>query len=246
MNRKMFAPGEMKLDDKGFIEAAFAQLNVVDKDNDVTLPGAFPAKDVPMSAYGHTSWEGALPIGVGTIGEKGDWAVFSGHFFMDTPHGQAAYATVKGLGALTEYSYGYDVLDSAPAMMDGVSVRQIKSLDVFEVSPVLRGAGVGTHTLAIKSGAPEPDAPYAEQMDWIADRLSALIEWTEDRKAARESEGRDLSTKDTERLDAIASKLLAHIDAIGSLVGPAEPADDRQAIALMVEIERARALGVPV
>lgn len=245
MNRKMFAPGEMKLDDQGYIEAAFAQLNVVDSDGDVTLPGAFPAKSVPMSAYGHTSWEGALPIGVGTIAESGDWAVFKGQFFMDTTHGHDAFATVKGLGPLAEYSYGFNVITSTQGTFDGQPVRELRSLDVFEVSPVLKGAGVGTHTLAIKSGAPAPDAPYAEQMEWISDRLSALIEWSQDRKAARESEGRDISTKDAERLEAIASALWAHIDAISDLFPSAAPAKGED-IALLVEIERARALGVPV
>jgi hypothetical protein len=245
MNRKMFAPGEMKLDDQGYIEAAFAQLNVIDSDGDVTVNGAFPTKDVPLSAYGHGSWDGALPVGKGTITEQGEWAVFKGSFFVNTTHGMDAYNTVKGLGDLAEYSYGFNVTDSETGTKDNQSVRFIKSLDVFEVSPVLKGAGVGTHTLAIKSDAPESEASYAEQMERISDQLSALIEWTQDRKAARESEGRDLSTKDTERLDAVASKLLAHLDAINGLRGRVEPTlADVQT--LTVEIEKARGLGVPI
>lgn len=246
--RKMFAPGELKLDEAGHIEAAFAQLNVKDADDDVTMPGAFPSKAVPMSAYGHTSWEGALPVGRGTIEESGDWAIFKGEFFMDTTHGRDAYVTVKGLGELAEYSYGYDVLSSTRGTFEGQPVRELRSLAVYEVSPVLRGAGIGTHTLSIKSGAPEPDAPYAEQMEWISTRLKALLEWTEDRKASRATEGRDLSTRDTDRLDVIASDLMAHFDAIKSLT--AKPVDrkaaEREARDLLVEIEKARALGVPI
>lgn len=150
--RKAFIPHELKLSETGEIELAFAQLNVVDSDNDVTLPGAFPTKDVPMSAYGHTSWDGELPVGRGTISESGDWAILKGQFFMDTTAGRETHATIKGLGELAEYSYGYVPLDHSFGQVDGKSVRYLKRLDVFEVSPVLRGAGLGTHTRAIKSG----------------------------------------------------------------------------------------------
>ena len=124
---------ELKLDDKGTIEAAFAQLNVIDADGDVTLPGAFPSKEVPMSAYGHTSWDGALPVGKGTISEEGDWAVFKGQMFLDTTAGRDAHATLKGLGPLAEFSYGYEPTDFSFGEQAGQKVRYLKLLDVFEV-----------------------------------------------------------------------------------------------------------------
>ena len=246
--RKMFAPGEMKLDEAGHIVAAFAQLNVVDSDNDVTLPGAFPSKDVPMSAYGHTSWEGALPVGMGTISEKGDWAVFEGDFFMATTHGHDAYATVKGLGPLAEYSYGYDVLDSTSGTHDGQPVRELRSLDVFEVSPVLKGAGVGTHTLAIKSDAPGTDASYAEHLSWYVDGLTALIERTKDRAEFRASEGRKLSAADLARLADLESRLTEHLEAVkAAQVVPEDPEVIRQRQqAIAVATATARRLGVDV
>lgn len=247
MNRKMFAPGELKLDDKGHIKAAFAQLNVIDADGDVTLPGAFPSKAVPMSAYGHTSWDGALPVGKGTIVEEGDWAVFEGDFFMKTTHGHDAYLTVKELGELAEYSYGYAVLDSERGLLKGKPANFLKAIDPFEVSPVLKGAGVGTHTIAIKSDAPGTDAPYAEYASWYLEHVPALIERTQDRLEFRKSEGRDLSAKDRERLEDIASSFLAHADAIREfLADPTDRSDERAKRLLMVEIARAKSLGVPI
>lgn len=248
MNRKMFAPGELKLDDQGHIVAAFAQLDVIDADKDVTLAGSMPTKSVPMSAYGHTSWDGALPVGKGVISEQGDWAVFEGDFFMKTTHGRDAFETVKELGELAEYSYGYAVLDSERGSKDGQAVRYLKALDVFEVSPVLKGAGIGTHTMSIKSVVSGTGMTYAEHLSWYVDGLSDLIERTRDRKAFREQEGRDLSAKDRERLDELVSSLLAHIDAISELLpGEEAPkADDRVARAVLVEIERARGMGVPI
>jgi len=236
MKRKMFAPGEMKVDEKGHIKAAFAQLNVIDSDGDVTVNGAFPRKDVPMSAYGHTSWDGALPVGKGAITEDGDWAVFEGDFFMDTTHGHDAYLTVKGLGELAEYSYGFDTLDAERGTFEGEPATYLKSLDVFEVSPVLKGAGVGTHTLAIKSDTPVSELPYAEHLDRTVSEVKALVERTVDRKALRESEGRDLSTDNIERLNEL-------LVSIKSLLPEPEPAQDNT---LMVEIEKARGLGIPI
>ena len=249
MDRKSFRPVEVKLTDTGYIEAAFAQLNVIDHDGDVTRPGAFPTKDVPMSAYNHTSWDGALPVGKGTISEQGDWAVFSGQFFMNTTHGRDAYETVKGLGPLAEYSYGYTILDGGPAVHDGKSVRELRKLDPHEVSPVLMGAGIGTHTLAIKSGGPGADAPYAEHLSWYADNLSALLDRTRDRKDFREVEGRKLSRSDRAQLEAIAAALSGHLDVLWSLMPAAEPSPEDEAKARrMVDVltAQARALGVPI
>src|SRR3989304_4612736 len=64
--RKAFTPFDFKLSETGDVTVAFSRFNVIDSDNDVTFPGAMPVgKSVPMSAFGHTSWDGALPTGVG-------------------------------------------------------------------------------------------------------------------------------------------------------------------------------------
>jgi hypothetical protein len=248
MNRKLFAPGGLKLDDQGHLKAAFAQLNVLDADGDVTLPGAFPNKDVPMSAYGHTSWEGALPVGRGSITEEGDWAVFEGDFFMTTTHGHDAYLTVKGLGELAEYSYGYNVLMEERGTFMGKPANFLKSIDPFEVSPVLKGAGVGTHTIAIKGGAPGPEMPWAEHVSWYRDTSAAFLDHATARAAMRDVEGRKLSRSDRDGLRAQRDTLAAILTQLDDLlVEPEEPkAAARARTTLLVEIERARALGVPI
>lgn len=256
-DRKMFTPTDLKLSDEGYIEAAFAQLDVVDHDGDVTIAGAFPVKDVPMSAYGHTSWDGALPIGKGTLGEASGWATFKGQFFMDTTHGRDAFNTVKALGPLAEYSYGFNVLDSSPGQKDGRNVRILKSLDVFEVSPVLRGAGIGTHTLAIKSGGPGPDAPYAEHATWVQEVVKAFFDRTEAKAKWRAKAGRDLSPATRDNLSSLldnlrtfggtADELAAFLEATDpQKSAPPQKADRSQATSLLIEIERARSMGVPI
>jgi hypothetical protein len=67
---------------KGEVEAVIATLNVKDSDGDVTLKGAFEdGAEVQISAYNHKSWDGALPVGKGTLTEAGDRVVMKGVSF---------------------------------------------------------------------------------------------------------------------------------------------------------------------
>lgn len=139
---------------KGEVSAVFATFNAIDSDGDVTLPGAFTdGAKVRISAYNHKSWEGALPVGKGTIRTTDTEAIMDGQFFMDTTHGRDAFLTVKAMSEddLQEWSYGYDAADFSFGEHDGKRVRFLRKQIVHEVSPVLLGAGVGTRTLAAKS-----------------------------------------------------------------------------------------------
>ncbi len=139
--------------EKGIVTAAFAKLGVKDHDGDITLPGAFGKQSVMVSAYGHGSWMGELPVGRGTISEKNGEAVGELKFFMTTPHGREHFEVVKEMGDLQQWSYGFDVKETGEVTeemrQNGVD-RVLKTLDVHEVSPVIRGAGVDTRTLSVK------------------------------------------------------------------------------------------------
>ena len=50
-----------------------------------------------------------------------------------------------------EWSYGFRVLESDQETHDGERVNVLKKLDIFEVSPVVRGAGNETRTIDIKA-----------------------------------------------------------------------------------------------
>jgi hypothetical protein len=145
---------EIKDEAKGLVTAVFATFNTIDSDRDVTLPGAFDeGAEVPISAYGHTSWEGALPAGKGTIRQTQTEAILDGEFFLDTAHGMDTFTTVKRLGALGQWSYGYDPAKFSYGEFDGQQVRFLEKQLVHEVSPCLVGAGVNTRTLSAKSAA---------------------------------------------------------------------------------------------
>lgn len=154
MAHKQLSRVEVKNADRGEVSAVFSTFNVRDSDNDVTLPGAFEeGGPVVISSYNHTSWGGNRPVGKGRIRTTKSEAILDGQFFMDTADGRDTFAVVKGLSeaGLGEWSYGFDVQEAEPGKFDGADVQFLKRLKVFEVSPVLRGAGVNTRTLAMKA-----------------------------------------------------------------------------------------------
>jgi HK97 family phage prohead protease len=193
MNTKTFR-GRMQLKadgQPGEFAAVFATLNVKDHDGDVTLPGAFTdGEQVRISAWGH-AWDD-LPVGRGEIHEVEEQAVVSGGFFLDTQAGKEHYQTVKALGDLQQWSYGFEVLDAEEGDWEGEKVRFLKKLKVFEVSPVMLGAGVGTRTTDIKVGARHTAKEFA-MIQEIHDLSVALgakcAEPTEDSQDADEGDG---------------------------------------------------------
>lgn len=158
---------EVKDAEKGIIEAVFSTFGVKDLDGDVTLPDAFEeGAAVAISAYGHGSWMGAKPIGRGTIHVEKTRATMAGQLFLDTTDGLETFRVIKGMGELQEYSYGYDVLKTGEIteeMRQSGVRRVLAKLKVFEVSPVLLGAGIGTQTLGAK--AAEEEAAALREME---------------------------------------------------------------------------------
>jgi HK97 family phage prohead protease len=155
----------------GEVSAVFSTFNLVDKDKDVVLASAFtPGQEVPMT-WAH-DW--SKVVGKGSVRVDPDRAIFEGTFFTDTQAGQEAYRTVKAMGALQEYSFGFQVLASDYETRDGQSVRVIKQAKIFEVSPVLVGAGEHTGTIAIKEATPEAKSDVARDFNTV--RQTAQVE----------------------------------------------------------------------
>jgi HK97 family phage prohead protease len=153
LKRVQAASFKIENEEQGTFRAVFATLGVRDKDGDVIMPGAIErGSKVRVSAYNHSSWGGALPVGKGEIDEVDNELVVTGQFFQTTEAGRETYNTVKELDDLTEWSFGFDTLDAEWGEMGGERVQFLKKLKVFEVSPVLLGAGVNTRTTEIKAG----------------------------------------------------------------------------------------------
>jgi hypothetical protein len=241
---------EIKDADKGEFLAVIATLNVKDSDGDVTLPGAFEdGAKVVVSAYGHSSWMGALPVGDGVIQATTDkrrsdylQAKVAGQFYLDTTVGRDTFTTVKNLAAkgLGDWSYGYDPLKASFGEHDGDQVRFLEKLKVFEASPVLQGAGVDTRTVlakALKStglsdaqvsqilAAVRADVPsaqtLADQLKSGVDALTEVIDGAARVGALRAEVGKPLSVANRDLLKRAQDQLTRIVD----LVGVDAPAD---------------------
>jgi hypothetical protein len=198
--QKALSDFELKASDKGAFRATIATFLDVDRDGDVTFPGAFPVgKQIIVGAFNHTSMPqlgGALPTGVASIGADNSRAYIDGKFFLDTPHGAAMYETVKALGSVAEWSYAYPEPKTAPRHSDQMknfptATRGIVGVDPVEASACIRGAGTQTRTDFIKSEGPGYEAKV-EQMFTLFAELKV---------------GRALSAATLARLGAIADEL---------------------------------------
>lgn len=206
-----------ELTDEGAFEAVFATLNVIDHDQDVTIPGAFSDQDVIIfRSHQHRD----LAVGRGSIHEDDGKmeATVKGRFFLDTTHGMDTYKTVKQLDELQEWSYGFQVVDADFGQFQGQEVRLLKKLDVFEVSPVARGAGIGTRTTDIKTeaGQAADGKPKAQTLSAQTDRLLAdLSDWATrvgDLKSLRAEDDRELSARQLEKLVAVKAQIEAILE----------------------------------
>lgn len=162
----------MRLEDPeaGTFEAVVATLGVVDHDKDYIRQTAIKeGARVVVSSYGHSAVFGHRPAGKGTMHIVGDHAVARGKLFMSTTEGKETRNYLLEMGEDAEWSFGYDPIGAerpGPAEKALGAERVLTTLDTFEVSPVLRGAGIGTRTLGVKSAA---TAQATAQADGVAD-----------------------------------------------------------------------------
>ena len=165
--------------DAGIGLARLATLSSVDSDGDTYEAGAFGWKS------GEQQWapiivahdRRTMPFGKTRVYEKSDEALAELHLNLDTQLGRDWHAALKFDLAkgepVQEWSYGYEVLDAQELWRGRDRVRSIKRIDVHEVSTVIRGAGVGTRTLAMKSAKLKEAhfAPLVASLGELADAL---------------------------------------------------------------------------
>ncbi|ALJ14258.1 hypothetical protein LH19_15415 [Sphingopyxis macrogoltabida] len=143
------------MDETGKGLAVLATLSAVDKGGDTYAPGAFSWKEGgdqwAMMVPGHN--RRATPFGKARVYEEGDKAYAELHLNLKTAAGRDwhehllfDFATGR---PVQEWSYGYSSEYTYRVTAQG-RTRVLTKVDVDEVSPVLRGEGDDTRTLAIK------------------------------------------------------------------------------------------------
>lgn len=226
MDKKYFllSAKDTKVEKDGTGQAIFATLNVVDKDGDVTLPGAFGSQETHLVG----AHQGQNPaVGKSAISEKGDRAVADIRFNLEISAARDWHSALKfdldpkNGTPQYEWSYGFNVVDFETGVFEGRDVRFLKKLDVIEVSPVLRGAGEGTRTLSLKSEIVNAEPGVSEgrsvrflkKLDVVEVSLMAAIKEVEDKypdltiSEISEKEGRVLSGRNRERLTRLQNLL---------------------------------------
>jgi hypothetical protein len=154
--RKFFGGVQIKDIERGELVARVATLNVVDHDADIIPAGAIAddARLVSLSGYAHNSMFGDAPTGKGRAREEGDAIIWRGRAFLNTAAGREAFAVLLEMGGEQEWSFGFRILQSElpDERQRRLGARRILSkIDIFEVSPVLIGAGIRTATLSAKT-----------------------------------------------------------------------------------------------
>lgn len=241
-NKTIRLPLTLKADGpEGSVRAVFSRFDVVDKDGDIVLASAFThGQAVPMT-WAHR-WD--MPVGKGIVLVEADHALFDGGFFMETDAGAEAYRTVKAMGPLQEWSWGFRVTDASFEQRDGEYIRIIKGAQVFEVSPVLVGAGENTYTMGIKGTMPladQSEAVLAAVRDW-AERIKSLA-------GLRQKEGRAISTARRTQMAGIADQLETAATDLRAVLKETEPPEkgaDLSALWMEYQAIVARQNGVPV
>jgi hypothetical protein len=248
VERKIFTP-ELKLDTsgEGTFKAVFATMNVVDKDGDITLPGAFGNQNVILSQYNHGSWgkgADALPIGIGQIYEEGENAIIAGEFDMNDPAAVKTYQKMKYLtekGRKQEFSYALPEIDFEYREEGGNRVRVLKRIVVPEVSPVLMGAGENTRILDIKSKVKDDEEEkqeeekgktFAEQAAETLESVKALVKRFQEIAELRKIAGTAVSPKSTDSLLRIRDSLQGIMKALDEI---SKTADEKMSDYLLLK-----------
>jgi len=216
---------------EGKVEAVFSVFNEMDSDGDVVTPNAIKSgygdKGVAM-VWAH-DWKDV--IGRGEIVQDEEQAVFKGQFIMDTERGRDAFKTVKAMGDLQQWSFGYEVLDSEMGTFskDGeadIEVRYLNDVKVWEVSPVLVGANQNTSTVAVKEDNEQQEDKekdnkglrFNEDVDELLIKLSAVLKRAKELTALRLSKEKTLSESSTGILEELQDNLQEVYQDIGTLL----------------------------
>lgn len=198
-----------KMDDAGHGLARLATLSGVDSDGDTYAAGAFSWKEggeqwAPMLPAHNRA---AMPFGKSRVYEDSGTAFAELHLNLDTAAGKEWHAHLKfdlatGRPA-QEWSYGFGTLDAAYEQRGEDRIRVLKRVDVHEVSPVIRGAGVGTATLTMKSGG----GTFGAQLEALIAELDDAVDRAGSIAGLRASEGRDMSKARLDQLAAIKDRI---------------------------------------
>ena len=224
----------IKADEAGKGRAVFATLDVIDKDGDVTIPGAFGKQTAKM--VGAHDWS-APSIGLAEVSETGGSAVADFQLNLEMASGKEWYESLRfnaDHGLTQEFSYGFNILKESFQEREGRKVRILEKLEVFEVSPVMMGAGTNTRLLSMKA---DESRKLEEHFQEVLHLNEEFVKRIEGLVALRREKGKDLNDLNKSRLDELLQQHDALAASMKTLLGPAVDED-----LVLVELEADLAL----
>lgn len=239
---KSFTPQFKSVEEDGTASWVMATLNSIDSDGDVTLPGALGEQTFSIQpAHEHTH----VPLGKARLYEEGNEAIVEARFNLDIPAARDWHSAIKfdleNPPSIQEYSYGYQPKEGGTKAgeFQGQRVRffQPKSdgspgIDVYETSPVLRGAGVGTRTLAAKAAG----LKFSEHVESVMADVDALIARAVDVVALRSEKGKTISDTSAEVLARLTVSLKRLEEMLAAPAADTSPDEFRREYARFVSL----------
>lgn len=255
----------IKADDQGVAEGIVAVMGNVDDGNDRIWQGAFvktlaerglKAKVLDQHNTHSVSCILGHPVEIREVGRDqlpadllAQYPDATGglyaktKFNLDTTAGSDAFAHIKA-GEIDQWSIGYEALDVdySSEMVKGkrCAVRNIRTIKLYEYSPVLWGMNTATTTLSAKGAVPyqglalapadtawDANAAVGRIKDWAGGPDKANVDWAKYRKAfcwVDADNAQDFGAYKLPIADVIGGKLMAVPKAIQAAAGAVQGA----------------------
>jgi HK97 family phage major capsid protein len=159
---------EAKASPAGEIEAIFSVFGNIDRDGDVVTREALaPYHGQSIGIVDSHDWSLKSWIGRGVIDVTAADARVKGRLFMDSESGRDAYAKLREMGSLAQWSWAFRIAENGATYekRDGRTVRRITRLaeGPYEASVVLQGSNPETGTVSLKARG------FGELDSWLSD-----------------------------------------------------------------------------
>ena len=244
MDTKTFRAELKQVNASGTFEAVVATLGVVDHDGDIIEPGALAGK---VAAIVPAHQQHTVPLGKVKIEERGSEVIAMGTLNLTIPAAKDWHEALKfdlaNPPAVQEWSWGYVPIDAKDDIVNGETIRRLMNVDLMEVSPVLRGASIGTRTLGVKANG----VKLAEQVSEACKVAEAALRRVREAHEQRKKEGRQLSEETRAEAILLAGKLAEIVlltKGLSELVEELAPNDAvSRALAAWTAAEARRTLG---
>jgi len=163
---------------EGTATFVIATLNKIDSDGDIVLPGAIGRQTVPIlpaHIWSH------VPLGKAETYEAGDKVLATAIFNMEVQAAREWHSALvfdlEHPPAKQQFSWGYRPTITTPGRLWGRNVRFLNEVQLHEISPVLQGASVGTHTVSAKrTGQPFTSEELRAAGRWVEKDLAEQLQ----------------------------------------------------------------------